>query len=132
MHIFPYMGKNRGGYPYHISRPCSISLLWQSYWTPRFWHELTQFSSKTFRCVHLCSALYFCGHSTKFFMIWCSVIFPFLFTSYDDITGKIWKFSSSRCEGYSFSSKYFETNMRNFHVLFLIYPFNPIQLAIVV
>ena len=87
-HTFSCILVRTGGtYPHHIF---IIHFMYFFCNCPsRCWHELTQFVSKIFKCLHLFNVVYFHEFSTNFCIIWCYVPFTFLFESYDDITGKI-------------------------------------------
>ena len=70
--------------------------------TPHSWHELTQFSSKIFRHVHLYSAVNVHEHSIYFWIIRYDVTLLFMFTTEYYIMGKWWKIGISILKGPNF------------------------------
>ena len=94
---------------------------WNS--TPHYWYELTQFNSKFFRGVYLCSSLHVHDHNTLFCIILCAVTLPLIFTPHDGTTEKMVKGSFSRIQRtWIFSQFFFINGMPCFSGIFELFP----------
>ena len=63
-----------------------LYLFWNS--PPHYWHGITQFNSKIFRYVHLCSAVHVHERSTHFCIILFDIPLKLMFMTNDETTGK--------------------------------------------
>ena len=111
------MGKNIGGLPHLIFIILVISFLCNV--NTYSWHEPTQFRSKIFRHVLLCSVVHVHERITCFCIILCVVLLPFLFTPHDDIISKIMKGWFIKMQStLIFIQKYWNNNTVCFQMLF--------------